>query len=41
MENKLHLIGIMVENFESTFKINDILHEDRCNVLGRMGLPNA
>jgi putative iron-only hydrogenase system regulator len=41
MASKIYIIGIMVENFESTNKINDILHEKRCNVLGRLGLPNA
>ena len=41
MANSVYILGIMVENFESTSKINDILHENRCNVLGRLGLPKA
>ena len=41
MANSIYIIGIMVENFESTSKINDILHENRYNILGRLGLPNA
>ena len=41
MANSIYILGIMVENFESTSKINDILHENRCKVLGRLGIPNA
>jgi len=41
MANSIYIIGIMVENFESISKINDILHDNRCNVLGRLGLPKA
>ena len=41
MANSIYIVGIIVENFESTSKINDILHDNRCNVLGRLGLPNA
>ncbi|MDD8013915.1 MAG: TM1266 family iron-only hydrogenase system putative regulator [Oscillospiraceae bacterium] len=40
MENAISLLGIFVEDFESTGRINELLHEGRCNVLGRMGLPN-
>lgn len=41
MADGIYIVGITVENFESTTKINDILHEKRYNLLGRLGLPNA
>jgi len=41
MERRIALIGIVVENFESTEKINSLLHEYREYVIGRMGLPHA
>ena len=41
MENRIALIGIIVENDESVEKLNRLLHEYREIVIGRMGLPYA
>ncbi len=41
MEKNVALIGLMVNNFESTAALNEILHEYRENIIGRMGLPYA
>jgi len=41
METRIALIGIVVENFDSTEKINKLLHEYRAYVVGRMGIPHA
>lgn len=40
METRIALIGIMVENPESTEQINCLLHEFRSYISGRMGLPH-
>ena len=39
MENRIALIGIIVENEESVEKLNQILHEFRSYIIGRMGIP--
>ncbi|MDF2570057.1 MAG: hypothetical protein K0R55_1661 [Sporomusa sp.] len=39
METRIALIGIVVENKESTKKLNDILHEYGEYIVGRMGIP--
>ena len=39
METRVAIIGIIVENPESVSQINDILHEVRDYVVGRMGIP--
>lgn len=39
MENKVALIGIVVENFEEVGGLNGILHEYADYIIGRMGLP--
>ncbi len=39
MENRLALIGIIVENVESVEPLNKILHEYRQFIIGRMGIP--
>lgn len=39
MENRIALIGIIVENTEATEQINSILHEYRQYIIGRMGVP--
>ena len=36
METRVALIGIMVENAE---KLNDLLHQYRSYIIGRMGVP--
>lgn len=39
MNPRIALIGIVVENTESTEKINSILHEYGEFIVGRMGIP--
>ena len=39
MENRIAIIGIMVEDFEATEKINLVLHEVGQYIVGRMGIP--
>lgn len=39
MENRIVLLGIIVENKEVTDRLNDILHEYADYVVGRMGIP--
>lgn len=34
------LIGIIVENTEAIDRLNDLLHEYRGNIIGRMGIPH-
>ncbi|HNY11634.1 MAG TPA: iron-only hydrogenase system regulator [Candidatus Wallbacteria bacterium] len=39
METRIALVGIIVEDSDSVQKINDILHEYREYIVGRMGIP--
>lgn len=39
MESRIALIGIMVENTETTEHLNKILHEYSSYIIGRMGIP--
>lgn len=39
MENRIALMGIIVENQESVEKLNAILHEYGSYIVGRMGIP--
>lgn len=39
MKNRIAIIGIMVEDFEATEKINLVLHEVGQYIVGRMGMP--
>lgn len=39
MENRIAVIGIIVENLEITEKLNALLHQYRAYIVGRMGLP--
>ena len=39
MENRLALLGIIVENVDSVEPLNRILHEYRQFIIGRMGIP--
>ena len=41
MENRIALIGIIVENQASVERINAILHEYGQYIVGRMGIPYA
>ena len=39
MENRVALIGIVVENYDSVEKLNELLHEYGEIIIGRMGIP--
>ena len=39
MDTRVAVIGIIVEDTESTGKLNQILHEYGSYVIGRMGVP--
>lgn len=39
MENRIAIIGIIVEDTDSVDKLNDILHEFGQYIIGRMGVP--
>lgn len=39
MESHVSIIGIIVENWDSTDKLNELLHEYANYIIGRMGLP--
>lgn len=39
MENRVALIGIVVENYNSVERLNEILHEYGEIIIGRMGIP--
>lgn len=41
MEERVALIGIVVENYDSAEKVNSILHQYGKYIIGRMGLPYA
>ena len=41
MDNKVALIGIIIEDRESVDQLNEILHSFSDYVIGRMGLPYA
>lgn len=39
MENRIALIGIIIENEESIEPLNKLLHQFKDSIVGRMGLP--
>ena len=39
METRVALIGIIVENMDSTPELNNLSHEYGSYIIGRMGLP--
>ena len=39
MESRVSIIGIIVENTDSTEKLNEILHTYGEYIIGRMGIP--
>ena len=39
MDTRIALIGIIVEDIESTDKLNSVLHEYSQYMIGRMGIP--
>lgn len=40
MKTRIALIGIIVTNNTSVEKINELLHEFRDGIIGRMGIPH-
>ena len=38
-ESRITLLGIIIENVETTETINQLLHENRRYIVGRMGIP--
>ena len=40
MDKCVALIGIVVENYNSVDALNDILHENRQSIIGRLGIPH-
>lgn len=39
METRIAIIGIIVEDIDSTGQVNDILHDYSMYIIGRMGIP--
>lgn len=39
MEKRVGVVGIVVEDFDSTEKVNTILHDFAKLIVGRMGIP--
>jgi len=39
MNNRLGVVGIVIEEIESASKVNDILHQFSHIIVGRMGIP--
>ena len=39
MEERVSIIGIIVENIDSTDKLNELPHEYGSYIIGRMGIP--
>ena len=39
MEKRIAILGIIIEDLESAMPVNDLLHEYREYIIGRMGMP--
>lgn len=39
METRIAVVGIVIEDEDSVEKLNEILHEYRQYIIGRMGIP--
>lgn len=39
MENRVSVISIIIEDADAAPRVNDLLHENRNYVIGRMGIP--
>ena len=39
MESRIAIVAIVVENVDSTEKINEVLHDYGNCIIGRMGIP--
>lgn len=40
MDNRVAIIGIIIENREASTEVNKILHKYSEYIIGRMGIPN-
>lgn len=40
MKTCVALVGVIVENYESVDALNDILHQNRDVIIGRLGIPH-
>ncbi|QQK08308.1 TM1266 family iron-only hydrogenase system putative regulator [Miniphocaeibacter halophilus] len=40
MDNRVAIIGIIIENKEASTEVNEILHKYSKYIIGRMGIPN-
>lgn len=41
MENRIAILGIIVENREASGEVNRLLHEYGEHIVGRMGIPHS
>ena len=39
MEEKIGVVAVVVEDFEKTDRVNELLHEYREYIVGRLGIP--
>ena len=39
METRIAILGIIIENTDSVAAVNELLHENRDVIVGRMGMP--
>ena len=39
MDNRIAIVGVVIEEKESVEKVNDVLHRFAERIVGRMGLP--
>jgi len=41
METRVALIGVIIENYDSVEKLNNLLHQYSKFIIGRMGIPHS
>ena len=39
MEEKIGVVAVVVEDFDKTDRVNELLHEYRDYIVGRLGIP--
>jgi len=39
MDKRIGVVGIVIENFDSASKVNEVLHDFANIIVGRMGIP--
>jgi len=39
MDKRIGVVGIVIENFDSATKVNEVLHDFADIIVGRMGIP--